>query len=301
MIAPTGTQYEIAAAGYRAVVTESGAALRCLAHDGRALIDGFEESAMPTAGSGQVLVPWPNRIRDGRYDFDGRTHQLPLSEPARANASHGLVRWAAWRPSEHTADAITMAYRLPAQSGYPWLLDLTISYALDGDGLTVTQTATNRGDRPAPYAAGHHPYLRVDGEGCDGWTLGLPAATRLERDAERLLPTGRSDVAEIGVDFREPRPIGDTVLDHAFTDLERDDAGVATTTLTGADGRGVALWVDHRHPWLQVFTADGTPKDRRCLAVEPMTSPPDAFNSGEDLVRIEPGATFAAAWGIRAL
>ncbi|MEQ6902740.1 aldose 1-epimerase family protein [Nocardioides sp. YIM 152588] len=301
MTAPTGTQYPIAAAGYRAVVTEAGAALRSLEHDGRALIAGFAEDAMPSGGAGQVLVPWPNRIRDGRYAFDGATHQLPLSEVGRANASHGLVRWVSWTVVAHTADAVTLAYRLPAQSGYPWLLDLSITYALARGGLAVTQSVTNRGDRTAPYAAGHHPYLRVNDTGCDGWTLRLPAATRLERDPERLLPTGRRPVSETDADFREPRPIGATRLDHAFTDLDRDETGVATTSLVGPGGDGVALWVDGHHRWLQVFTAEGTSRERAAVAVEPMTSPPDAFNSGDDLVRVGPGETFTAAWGIRAL
>ena len=98
MVAPAGEQYEIAGGGYRAVMVEGGGALRLLEHDGRPLVDGFAEDRMPSGGRGQVLIPWPNRIRDGRYSFGGRDLQLGLTDPGHGNASHGLARWAAWTP-----------------------------------------------------------------------------------------------------------------------------------------------------------------------------------------------------------
>ncbi|MCL2543039.1 MAG: aldose 1-epimerase family protein [Nocardioidaceae bacterium] len=295
MIAPSGDQYRIEADGYVAVVTESGGALRDLTYDGRHLIDGFGEDAMSSGGRGQVLMPWPNRIRDGRYTFDGREQQLALTEPKRGNASHGLVRWAAWSVVAREQDRVELGYRLPAQTGYPWTLDLRISYAVGADGLVVTQSATNLSDERAPYASGAHPYLVADASGgCDGWRMTLPAATRLLTDDERLLPAGREDVGGTDFDFRTPRTLGATVLDHAFTDLG-PDRGVR---LDGESG-GVELWVDEQHRWVQVYTADDTATPRRSVAVEPMTAPPDAFNSEDDLVTLEPGRTFGASWGIR--
>ena len=154
MTGPSGDQFEIAGGGYRAVVTECGATLRLLDYAGRPVVHGFAEDEMSGAARGQLLVPWPNRIRDGAYTFDGRDLQLGLTEPSRHNASHGLVRWAAWTPEEHAASSVSLSYRLMAQSGYPWTLDLHVLYDLSADGLTVTQTATNLGDRPAPYASG---------------------------------------------------------------------------------------------------------------------------------------------------
>lgn len=144
---PTGEQHEIAAAGYRAVVTESGATLRLLEHDGRALVDGFGAEEIPAGCRGQLLVPWCNRIGDGRYSFGGRDLQLPLSEPDRSNASHGLVRWAAWSLSEHTGAAVVLCHRLMAQPGYPWALELEVPYQLSGAGLVVTQSATTAANR----------------------------------------------------------------------------------------------------------------------------------------------------------
>ncbi len=304
MVAPSGEQYEISGGGYRAVVTESGGALRLLEHDGRPLIDGFSAEEMAPGGRGQLLMPWPNRIRDGQYAVDGRTLQLPLTEPSRHNASHGLVRWVAWTPEEHTPHSVTLHYRLMAQTGYPWTLDLQVLYDLSADGLTVTQVATNLAAEPAPYAQGAHPYLTVGPGPCDGWELTLPAATRLLSDPERLLPVGREPVEGTEHDFRVARPVRGTVLDHAFTDLDRDSSGRATTVLRNpASGAAVALWVDPAYRWLMVYSADDRPATaRRSVAVEPMTAPVDAFRSGEDLTWLapagQPNATFSAAWGI---
>ena len=305
-LAPSGDQFEISGGGYRAVVTESGGALRVLEHDGQPLIDGFAEDAVAPGGRGQLLVPWPNRIGDGTYSFGGRDLQLALTEPSLHNASHGLVRWVAWTVEEHTGHSVSLTYRLMAQSGYPWSLDLQVLYDLSADGLTVTQSAANLSAEPAPYASGAHPYLAVGPGPVDGWELTLPASTRSVVD-DRLLPVSRADVAGTPYDFRVARPIKDVALNDAFCDLERDDHGVATVRLSdpGTD-RVVTLWVDEHHRWLQVFSADGTPGTaRRSLAVEPMTAQANAFRTGEDVVTLAPAGTdgdsFSASWGIREL
>lgn len=303
MLPPSGEQFEIEGGGYRAVVTESGAALRALSYRGRDLVDGFGEDEMSSGGRGQLLMPWPNRVRDGQFSFDGRDLQLPLTEPSRHNASHGLARWVAWSVEEHTGHSVSLTYRLMAQTGWPWTLDLHVAYDLSADGLTVTQTATNDSGRTAPYASGAHPYLRV-GEGpVDRWELTLPAATRLLVDDERLLPTGREAVEGTAYDFRVARPLRDVVLNHCFTDLDRDADGTTTAVLRDpASGDGVTLWVDGHHPWLLLYTADDVPATaRRSLAIEPMTAPPDALRTGEDLLTLAPDETVSVVWGIRAL
>lgn len=308
MNAPTGEQFVISSDGYEAVVTQTGV-LRRLRHTpvdtadapadapARDLLDGVDDDAMPSGGRGQLLVPWPNRIRDGRYTFGGASQQLALTEPKRLNASHGLVRWVSWTVVAHTPASVELAYLLPAQTGYPWSLDLRTTYTVDAGGLSVTQAATNLADSPAPYASGAHPYLVAGPGPCDEWELTLPATARLTTDDERLLPTGR----EPHTTFVDGATLGGEVLNHAYTDLRRDDAGRAEVRLLGPDGTGVGLWVDEHHRWLQVYTGDDTPTPRVSVAVEPMTAPPDAFNSGDDLTVLEPGATFAATWGIRAL
>ncbi len=306
MVAPSGEQYEIRGGGYRAVVVECGAGLRLLEYDGRPLVLGYGEDEQATSGRGQLLAPWPNRIQDGAYTFAGRDLQLPLSEVARRNASHGLVRWSSWTLEESTEQSVSLVLRLMHQTGYPWTLDLHVLYDLSADGLTVTFTATNLGADPAPYALGAHPYL-VAGDGqVDDWELTLPAATRLLVD-DRQIPTGRDDVRDTELDFRVSRPIRATSLDTAFTDLTRDAEGRAEVLLRdpGA-GTGVGLWMDAQHGWIQVFTGDELPAHaRESLAVEPMTAPANAFRTGEDLHVLAPagsdGDELSVSWGIRAL
>ncbi len=302
MVAPSGDQFEISGGGYRAVVTEGGAALRVLEHRGEPVVDGFDEDAMSTGGRGQLLVPWPNRLRDGRYTWQGQELQLALTEPKRGHASHGLARWVSWTPEEHAPHSVSLVHRLMAQTGYPWLVELRVHYVLSADGLTVTQSATNLADSPAPYASGAHPYLCVGAGPVDGWELTLPASSRCLVD-DRLIPVGHEDVEGTAYDFRVARPIRQTQLDDAFTDLDRDEDGTATVLVRdAATGRGVALWVDEQHAWLQLYTADVVPEyARRALAVEPMTAPANAFASGEGVATLEPGGEFSASWGIRAL
>ena len=298
MVAPSGEQYEISAAGYRAVVTESGAALRLLEHDGRPLVDGFAADALSSGGRGQLLMPWPNRIEDGRYELAGTTHQLALTEPRRHNASHGLARWAAWSVEEHNHQSVSLVLRVMAQTGYPWVLDLEVLYDLSADGLTVTQSVTNQASTPAPYASGAHPYLSAGAGPVDGWELTLPAATRSLVDEQRMLPVGREDVDGTAYDFRISRPVRDTVFNHAFSGLDRDDDGRAQVVVSGE--YDVGLWVDEHHDWLQVYTADDVPATaRRSIAVEPMTAQANAFRSGEDVLMLDPGRQFSASWGIR--
>ena len=306
MVVPSGEQYEITGGGYRAVVTEAGGGLRALEHDGRPLVLGYPEDRQASAGRGQLLVPWPNRIRDGVYELDDRVHRLPLSEPARHNASHGLVRWASWTLEEQTAHSVSLVLRLMAQPGYPWTVDLHVLYDVSALGLTVTVTATNLAGSRAPYAVGAHPYLVAGPGPLDGWELTLPAATRLLTD-DRMLPVGREDVRDGDLDFRMARPLRGAVLDTAFTDLERQPDGHVEVVLRDPSAdTGVVLWMDEHHGYTQLFTGDARPEHaREALAVEPMTAPADAFNSGDGLVLLapagEPGDELSVSWGIRSL
>jgi aldose 1-epimerase len=298
---PSGTQYQLTVADYRAVVTEVGATLRELSHAGRDLVAGFAAEELRPASRGAMLVPWPNRIADGRYTFDGKTHQLPINEVGRNNASHGLVSWQPWQLVSQTDDSVALMYRLYPMKGYPFALEVTASYLLGPDGLTCRVRTTNVGDDTAPYGCAGHPYL-VAGPGLvDDWTLEVPAGSVLQVSEDRKLPVRLEPVDGTMFDFRTPRTIGDTVLDHAFTDVARTD-GLATVQITAGDGRGVRCSFGPECGWVQVFTSDlGEPsQDRTGLAVEPMTCPADAFNSGVDLVRLEPGASHTASWTIAA-
>jgi aldose 1-epimerase len=285
-------RWSIAAAGYRADVLQAGGGLGGLWHDGDPLV---APTGVPVGGGhGQVLVPWPNRIRDGRYAFGDSVHQLPVSERELDNAIHGLIRWSVWQPVEVHATRVTIGCRLVPQSGYPWELDVRASYGVSADGLTVTLDATNLSDEPAPFAAGLHPYVDL-GVRADDVTLTLPADTH-QRTDRRHLPTG-TEPSSGAHDFRMGRLIGATALDDAWTDLAAGEDGWTTVRLEGA--RAVEVRMDPAWRWVQVFTGDTLPEGaRRTVAVEPMTAPADAFNSGTDLVVLEPGARWAGTFRI---
>ena len=298
-VLPSGEQIEIRAGDHRVVVVEVGAGLRSYTVGDRSVLDGYGAHEMASAGRGQLLSPWPNRIQDGLYEFAGTRYQLPLNEPEARNAIHGLVRWAAWSTSEREDDRVVLEHALHPQPGYPFSLALSIEYSLSEGGLRVRSTATNVGPEPCPYGSGMHPYITLGTEKVDDLLLRAPGGTVLQAD-DRGIPAGSAPVEGGEYDFRKARPIGATKLDHAFTDLGRND-GLARVELRRAeDGATLSLWLDESYPYLQLFTGDPLPDvNRRSLAVEPMTCAPNAFRTGEGLLALEPGESTTATWGIQ--
>jgi aldose 1-epimerase len=296
----SGTQWTINSGGHEATLVEVGGGLRAYRADGVDYVDGYGADELPIGCAGQILAPWPNRIRDGRYTFAGEPQQLSLTEPTRHNAIHGLVNWQPWRAVEQTADAVTLECPMPAQPGYPWPLLLRTTWRVGDGGLRAEQEITNVGHKSCPIGFSVHPYLALPGVRVDDMVLKVPARNRLLVDS-RLLPIGAAKVAGTRYDFTEPKRIGAGVLDTAFGDVERDAGGGSRVELSTVDGQhSVSVWADERFGWWQVFTSDTLAGDRlrRSIAIEPMTCPPDAFRSGRDLTVLEPGQTWRASWGI---
>ncbi len=299
---PSGAQWTIRSGEQEATVVEVGGGLRTYTVGGREVLAGYDAGARASGGRGQLLMPWPNRIRDGRYSFGGRDLQLALSEPARANAIHGLVRWALWSLAEHTGSSLTVACRLRPQQGWAWSLDVSVTYALSARGLAVTPHVRNIGMTPAPFGFGAHPYLTVGEDRVDDVTLTVPAATRLEVD-DRMIPVGTVAVDGTAGDFRHRRQVGRAELDLAYTDLKSDDDGRWRVSVSRADCR-TELWAQaDAFSYVQVFTGDSLPDHlarASGVAVEPMTCPADAFNSGDGMLVLQPEAEWSAQWGITA-
>lgn len=295
----SGRQTELFWGPHRVVVVEVGGGLRRYRYEGQEVLDGYAADEVATSARGQLLVPWPNRLHDGRYSWDGEQHEVPINEPDQQNAIHGLVRWSSWTASQASPSSVTMSLVLRPQPAYPFTLGLETAYELGENGLAVTMRATNLGHAAAPYACGAHPYLTVGTERVDDALLQVPAASWLPTGPAQI-PIGVEPVDGTAYDFREQRPVGKVHLDYAFTDLERDGEGRATLRLASGEGRQVEFWVDESFPYLELFTGDPLPEERRrrSLAVEPMTCPPNAFVTGE-VLRLEPGATTSASWGIR--
>jgi aldose 1-epimerase len=301
MTLPTGEQFELetttSTGDVRATVTAVAAGLRSLTINGVDLVPSFGEDETPPSGSGIVLVPWPNRIRDGKWQHDDTTYQLAITEPARGNAIHGLLRYTEYVPVEQDRDSVTLAATIHPQMGYPFTVRTAVRYELVSDGLKVTHFLENLGGDPAPVAVGTHPFLKIGGVPTEELVLRLDAASHLEVD-DRLLPTGEVHVGGTEWDFREGRRVGDVQLDDAFGELGSTD-GTVEHTLTAPDGRSVSVWADDEFAYVQVFTTENYPGESKAIAVEPMTAPADAFNSGKGVRWLDPGEQWEISWGIR--
>jgi aldose 1-epimerase len=298
--APSGEQFLIRHGDQEAIAVEVGGGLRTYTVAGRPVLDGYAENAMCDGARCQTLVPWPNRVKDGRWNWHGDSQQLALSEPDQHNAIHGVVRWLPWRVRERTSSEVELFVRSFPQPGYPWELETSNRWTLDGDGLSVVTTITNCSDTDAPIAAGFHPYLTVGTATIDTAVLSIPAATRI-LTGDQQIPTGSEPVTGTDYDFRSPREIGSLKIDHTFTDLDRDDAGRARLRLANPAGDAVSLWVDAAYPFLEIFTGDALPdpaRRRQGLGVEPMTAPPNALATGESLVVLAPGQSWEGHWGV---
>ncbi|MFI1533348.1 aldose 1-epimerase family protein [Streptomyces anandii] len=300
MAAPSGNQYAIHRGEQRVVITEVAAGLRSYIVAGRRILDGYGPEEMCMGARGHSLIPWPNRVRGGKYTWAGKEFQLDLSEPEKLGAIHGLTRWAPWRCVAGSGHSAAFGYVLHACPRWDWVLDCRLQYTLGADGLTVGTTVTNQSGTACPYATGAHPYLSVPTPTIDTADCQVPGAVYLPVD-DAGIPTGRRPVDGTSYDLREQQPLGGRHIDVAYAQLRRDADGRARVRLVHGEGPAVTLWVGDAYPYVEIFTGDTLPEaDRRRtgLGVEPMTCAPDGFNSGEGLITLEPGQTHHARWGI---
>lgn len=304
----SGARFALDAHGYHAEIASVGAALRVLTHHGRDLVRPFAAEELHPNFSGVVLAPWPNRVIDARYEWDGEVRQLSITEPARGHALHGLLVWQDFDLVESSDSSVSLRSVVEPRDGYPHRVQVDVTYALGSSGLTTSVSATLLAGAPAPFGWGSHSYLVAPSapgqtSPVDGWTVSIPAATVQTVTEDRLIPTGSVPVEEHDYDFRAPRVIGDTFIDHAFTDLERGEDFLARVRLTDAQGVGVEMSWGEECGWLQIHTADlpDAAASRTGLAVEPMTCPPGAFNSGTDVIRLDTDEPAEASWTLAAV
>ena len=298
---PTGQQHELRFEDHAATVVEVGGGLRQYTVGGRPVLDGFDAQSRVDGGRGQVLVPWPNRVRDGRYTWAGAELQLPLTEAKKQNSIHGLLRWTSWALLKRQRHRVLLGCRVWAQPGYPFQLEVAVDYSLAADGLSVAVTSRNIGTDGAPYGVGQHPYITAGTPLVDGTLLTIPAERWIATD-DRGIPTGSRSVEGTEYDFRRPRAVGGQCLDTAFAGLARDRSGSCAVRLGHpTHGSGVDVWLGEGVDYVQVFTGDTLPdptRRRQGIAVEPMSCQPDAFRSGDGLVTLAPGATHTLRWGL---
>jgi len=271
------------------------------------IADGYrDEEELDTRPSSRfaVMVPFANRIADARYQFEGKSYDLqPGVEGAARAARHGFVRGVDFDLVELSADAEsaratfgTQAIRPGVHPGYPFAIDLAVTYTLNAAGLTLEAVMRNVGDQAAPCFFGWHPYFRLSELPIDSWELQIPADSVVRTGSDFIpLPaeSGRLSIEHAPeVDFRERQAIGPRELNHAFADLRFDTDGRTRTRLRDPDsGLAIAVW--QTSGVMLAFTADTVTRDvRRSVALEPMESWADAFNRPDcaDTIRLEPGA-----------
>lgn len=296
--------------------------------------DPFSDTAAgsdtPPLSSGIILAPWPNRLADGHFTFHGRSHRLAITEPERNTAIHGLVDSQEWSVARRTVDTVVLTTTVRPAPGWPWPLSLTATWRLADEahpirpGLSLILDVHNDAPIECPLGVGWHPYLVAAGARLDDSQLLFDGEFTLELDPVRNLPTGVRlpvDAPFLQVDggtHAEPartstgamaRPLAGQWLDHCFRlapQAPENGPFVSLATLLGPDGNGVELWGDRSFGWLQIFTADpdhgqGFPGVGRAIAVEPMTCPPNALASGEDVIRVAPGQSRVFSVGVTAV
>jgi aldose 1-epimerase len=208
------------------------------------------------------------------------------------------LRIAAYELLDEAEFSVTLEAPVFPQHGYPFLVRHRVQYLLAEDlGLVVRQTLLNDSQAPAPFVLGAHPYLRLGDVPASDLVLTVGAGSRLVAD-ERLIPRS-SEQVDGATDLRGGRTVSELDIDVAYTDLTFD-GGVARQTLKASDGRSVSLWQDENCSYVHVFVTDQYPGRAKAVAIEPMTGPANAFNSGDGLRWLPAGESFTMTWGISA-
>ncbi len=179
-----------------------------------------------------VLWPFPNRVHDKRYSYQGEEYSLADVVRVESDAAliHGLVMDRQWQYEQPIigADAATVTTYVevnsstPRYAGYPFESRLSLTYTLTRSGVTCIYRVQNKGSRVLPFGFALHPYFSLL-SGRDETFVTLPARTVMEAD-DALLPTGRlldvSGIMYAMFDLRQPVAIGCLNLDHVYTDLQ---------------------------------------------------------------------------------
>ena len=294
--AVTGSQFTLRRGDATAIITSLAAGLRHYDKGGTALVESYGLEEIAPGAAGITLAPFANRVDGGLWDLDGVAQQLDITEVPRNNAIHGLLRNTGYAPLECTETQVLLEAFIHPQHGYPFLARHQVRYELDDAGqLRVTQTLINDSVRSAPFVLGAHPYFTLGGVAPEQLRIQINAATRLTAN-DRMIPTGAVEV-DGRYDLRQGQSVPESLMDCAFTDLLTDD-GVGRHTLSAPDGRSVSLWHDGSVSYVHVFITEKLPGRSLAIAMEPMTGPANAFNSGDGLRWLAPGESFTMRWGI---
>ncbi len=271
-----------------AVISKYGGTILSLTAHGFNFLDGDEPDDPVSSARGQLLFPWPNRIDGGRYNFMGIEYQLPINEVATGNAIHGFVRNMTFSADRILPDLLVLNSQIGPQPGYPFEFAIKVSYKIIDSGVKIAFEVANLGIEPMPIGLGLHPYLRIDGQGIDSWELKINAEDYLEVNS-RSIPISWKSVDASRFDFREFRKISSTVLD---TCLKKSIGANNQLATLKSPLRRVIVSASEHFNYVQLYSGDTVGdsfRRRKSLAIEPMSCPPNSFNTGESLVTLDPG------------
>lgn len=245
-----------------------------------------------------VLFPFPNRLRDGKYSFEGKEYQFPINEKHNNNNLHGFLKEympeAEIKGAESNQPGLVSRYVYDgSRSYYPFPAEVIAEYTfLSSAELEVTFTINNTGKTSMPVGTGWHPYYAI-GDRIDDLSMQFPPSNRVLID-ERMIPTGETPRYE---KFDSWKKIADTKLDDCFIPLKGGVEEVAVKLWSEQAGAGIEIWQDKHFGFVQVYT----PPDRKSIAVEPMSCNINAFQSRDGLSVLAPGESFCGKFGVRML
>ncbi len=305
MTSVTGEQFVLTHQGpsglFTATITQVGAALRTFSLGEIDLVEPYSDEVKAPLCAGQVMAPWVNRLDHGQWKHNGKVLQNPITIVEQDNANHGLMLDYIYDLVSQTESSVTLAGLISPTAGYPFEVLTHVTYSLSDFGLEVTHRAVNRSLEAAPYATGAHPYFTFSAVDSADLILTSDAAT-LTLVNDRQIPVAEAATAGSDFDLRDGVRIGDRHIDEDLTGLPRDEQGLAHTYLRAPDGRGLDVWQDETFKHVVIFTPKYFPTvlggETSVAAIEPSTSAPNAFNSGRDLLWLEPGVEFVGRWGV---
>jgi aldose 1-epimerase len=288
------------ATGSSALISPVGASIVALELSGNKIIEKVLADH-PEFYAGVVMAPWSSRLAGGKYSLlDGRSFQLPINEPARNNALHGLVYNQSFEVKRSSDSAVELVVDISATAGYPFDLKLAVSYELEDGELFVSFAVRNVSGEKAPFGIGFHPYISM--AWAEGPVLIQSDAKSVLTLDENMIAFGKEPTAAGSKDLSVGREVVAAGLDDDFTDLEFTK-GIASTKLV-TEGGSVEIWQEDIFKHVVIYTTDNFATESgliTAVAIEPSTSEVNAFNSKQDLIWLEPNQTRSGSWGIKLL
>ncbi len=265
------------------------------------VIDGYttpEEVEENAYSKSSLLAPFPNRIADGTYQFEGKTYQLPINMPEEHNAIHGYIEHESFEVTlvQEVENGCVVELRHVSEGceGYPFPFTITVRYTLSESKLHFEFMVVNTGNTNMPFGFGWHPYFTLGGA-VEDIELKLPAVKEIVVD-ERLIPTGEKKAF---VEFSELHRLENTKFDTGFTCADGQKKVILHERTKKIQleldmGDKESIW-----QYVQVFTPPQDSIAKNTLAVEPMTCEANAFNTGEGLKVLKPGEELGDAFRVK--